>query len=41
MRESTKPSGKDREGRETLTDVLRAGAKTLIAQALGAAVAEL
>lgn len=41
MSESTQTEGGDREGRDTLTNVLRAGARKLIAQALEAEVAEL
>ena len=41
MSERTQTEGGDREGRDTLTDVLRAGARKLIAQALEAEVAEL
>ncbi len=41
MQESTKPEGGDREGRDTLTELLRAGARKLLGQALEAEVAEL
>lgn len=41
MSESMKTEAGDREGRDTLTEVLRAGARKLIAQALEADLAEL
>ena len=41
MSDNTKTKAEDREDRDTLTEMLRAGARKLIAQALDAEVAEL
>jgi len=41
MKESTKTEQGDREGRDTLTEVMRAGARKLLAPALEAGAPEL